>query len=73
MPVIAIAEIFGINGRGSELVTQTERPVRALLGSRRLLGDEQPEAGSQRRARPTRRGLTATGRFSVRRSHGLLS
>jgi quinol monooxygenase YgiN len=38
MPVIAIADIFGINGRRSELVellTRTERHVRDLPGARR--------------------------------------
>jgi quinol monooxygenase YgiN len=40
MPVIAIAEIFGISGRHKELVdllTRTERRVHALPGSRRYV------------------------------------
>jgi len=40
MHVIAIAEIFGLSGRRNELVTlltQTERHVRALAGSRRYV------------------------------------
>jgi quinol monooxygenase YgiN len=40
MPVIAIAEIFGISGRRSELLellTRTERHVRALEGVRRYV------------------------------------
>jgi len=40
MPVIAIAEIFGISGRRNELVallTRTEQHVRELAGSRRYV------------------------------------
>jgi len=40
MPVIAIAEIFGISGRRNDLVallTRTEQHVRELAGSRRYV------------------------------------
>ena len=50
MPVIAIAEIFGVSGRRVELVallSRTERHVRELAGSRRYLFAAQLEAADQ--------------------------
>jgi quinol monooxygenase YgiN len=47
MPVIAIAEIFGISGRRKELValmTRTEQRVRELPGSRRYVFAARVEA-----------------------------
>jgi quinol monooxygenase YgiN len=50
MPVIAIAEIFGISGRRKELVallTRTEQRVRELAGSRRYVFAARLEAPDQ--------------------------